>query len=181
MARHPEDRYASARALADDVERWLADEPVSAYREPWTARVALVACRKTAVSVAAVAVLAAAAGLGVVAVRERRSNRTLARALARAEDREGLALRSIENYRKAIEENPDLMGRERPWRPLRWKLLEAPQGFYRQLKESKTNLNEGYVLLAQLSSASANQRIETRDASRLGLVQADPNTRAISS
>ena len=29
----PEDRYASARALAEDVERWLADEPVSAHRD----------------------------------------------------------------------------------------------------------------------------------------------------
>ena len=34
MALRPEDRYASARALADDVEHWLADEPVAAYREP---------------------------------------------------------------------------------------------------------------------------------------------------
>jgi len=45
MARDPEDRYASPRALADDIERWLADAPVSAYREPlasslarWTRR-----------------------------------------------------------------------------------------------------------------------------------------------
>ncbi len=34
MAFEPEDRYATARALADDLERWLADEPVSAYRDP---------------------------------------------------------------------------------------------------------------------------------------------------
>jgi hypothetical protein len=34
MALRPEDRYPSARALADDVELWLADEPVRAYREP---------------------------------------------------------------------------------------------------------------------------------------------------
>jgi WD40 repeat protein/tetratricopeptide (TPR) repeat protein/tRNA A-37 threonylcarbamoyl transferase component Bud32 len=33
MARRPEDRYATAQALAADVERWLADEPVTAYRE----------------------------------------------------------------------------------------------------------------------------------------------------
>ena len=33
MARRPEDRYASAQDLAEDVRRYLAGEPVSAYRE----------------------------------------------------------------------------------------------------------------------------------------------------
>src|SRR5262249_23264051 len=36
MALRPQDRYASAQELADDVEHWLADEPVGAWREPWT-------------------------------------------------------------------------------------------------------------------------------------------------
>ncbi len=40
MALKIEDRYTSARALAEDVEHWMADEPVSAYAEPWTARAA---------------------------------------------------------------------------------------------------------------------------------------------
>jgi serine/threonine protein kinase/formylglycine-generating enzyme required for sulfatase activity len=31
----PEERYATARELAADVERWLADEPTTAYPEPW--------------------------------------------------------------------------------------------------------------------------------------------------
>ena len=34
MATRPEDRYAYARLLADDLERWMADEPVTAWREP---------------------------------------------------------------------------------------------------------------------------------------------------
>src|SRR5262245_30816767 len=34
MALHPEGRYPSAPALAEDLEHWLADEPVSAYRDP---------------------------------------------------------------------------------------------------------------------------------------------------
>jgi serine/threonine protein kinase len=34
MARDPAQRYKSATALAQDVERWLADEQVSAYTEP---------------------------------------------------------------------------------------------------------------------------------------------------
>jgi WD40 repeat protein len=33
MALQPEDRYPSPRALADDIEHWLADESVSAWRE----------------------------------------------------------------------------------------------------------------------------------------------------
>jgi hypothetical protein len=33
MAKNPAERYASSRALADDVEKWLADLPVAAHRE----------------------------------------------------------------------------------------------------------------------------------------------------
>jgi WD40 repeat protein/tRNA A-37 threonylcarbamoyl transferase component Bud32 len=38
MALSPEARYGSARALAADLERWLADEPVAVYREPLSLR-----------------------------------------------------------------------------------------------------------------------------------------------
>jgi hypothetical protein len=34
MATRPEDRYSSALDFAADVRRWLADEPVTAWREP---------------------------------------------------------------------------------------------------------------------------------------------------
>ena len=38
MAHKPDDRYASPKALAEDIERWMADEPVSGWREPWSRR-----------------------------------------------------------------------------------------------------------------------------------------------
>ena len=38
MAIQPAQRYPTAHALADDLERWLADEPVSVYRDPWADR-----------------------------------------------------------------------------------------------------------------------------------------------
>jgi serine/threonine protein kinase len=38
MSHEPKDRYPSATALAEDINRWLADEPVSAYPEPRMAR-----------------------------------------------------------------------------------------------------------------------------------------------
>ena len=51
MALKPEDRYPTPKALGEDIEHWMADEPVSAYREPWPARVARWARRhKTTVS-----------------------------------------------------------------------------------------------------------------------------------
>jgi WD40 repeat protein len=39
MAKKPQNRYASARALALEVQRWLADEPVDARQEPIADRV----------------------------------------------------------------------------------------------------------------------------------------------
>jgi len=38
MALHPRDRYPSATALAEDIEHWLADEPVTAGHEPFPVR-----------------------------------------------------------------------------------------------------------------------------------------------
>jgi serine/threonine protein kinase len=38
MAVRLEDRYSSPAALAQDVERWLADEPVTAFPDPWSVR-----------------------------------------------------------------------------------------------------------------------------------------------
>ena len=40
MALRPEDRYSTPRALADDLEHWLAGEPVNVFRDPWTTRLA---------------------------------------------------------------------------------------------------------------------------------------------
>jgi WD40 repeat protein/serine/threonine protein kinase len=39
MALDPGQRYASCKALADDIERWMADEPVGVYREPFSTRI----------------------------------------------------------------------------------------------------------------------------------------------
>jgi formylglycine-generating enzyme required for sulfatase activity/tRNA A-37 threonylcarbamoyl transferase component Bud32 len=64
MAPESGGRYASPRALAEDVERWLADEPVAAWREPWATRARRwVGRHRTSVTAAAAAaVVALAAG-----------------------------------------------------------------------------------------------------------------------
>ena len=63
------DRYTTAAELAQEVQRYLADEPVQAYAEPWTSRVSRWARRhKTAVSAAAALLVTATIALAVSTV-----------------------------------------------------------------------------------------------------------------
>jgi eukaryotic-like serine/threonine-protein kinase len=58
MAAAPQDRYVSASALAEDIERWLAGEPVTAWREPLHVRaLRWIKRHRTAVVAAASALL----------------------------------------------------------------------------------------------------------------------------
>jgi hypothetical protein len=73
MARKPDERYRSALELASDLERFLADEPVTAFREPLTGRAGrwLRKHRALAGGVAAVAsvtMIALVAGIVMVAL-----------------------------------------------------------------------------------------------------------------
>jgi WD40 repeat protein len=75
MAFRPEDRYAGAQELAADLERWLADEPVSAWREPWTLRARRWLRRHRSWVTAAVAVVVVTAGVlaGAAGMLQRRN------------------------------------------------------------------------------------------------------------
>jgi tRNA A-37 threonylcarbamoyl transferase component Bud32 len=78
MAFRPEDRYAGAKELAADVERWLADEPVSAWREPWVMRARRwVSRHRTLVVGIGAALVVAAALLSYFLVRLDAQNRQL--------------------------------------------------------------------------------------------------------
>jgi eukaryotic-like serine/threonine-protein kinase len=72
MARLPADRYATPLLLAQELERWLADEPVAAFPEPWTTRLRRFARKKPALvsgsgAALAVAIVGLAIGLSVIA------------------------------------------------------------------------------------------------------------------
>jgi len=80
LSSDPAARYATAAALAADVERWLADEPVSAYRDPLPERARRWAKRnRTLVAAAAVAVLigliSTSIGLAVIGGKNRELDR----------------------------------------------------------------------------------------------------------
>lgn len=113
MAPRPEDRYARVQDLSDDLERWLADEPVSAFREPWTLRLRRWLSRhRTPVAAAAAMIVIATISLFVTTLLLARANqrernlRTVAQgARDRAEEAQGRAqaetVRAREEARKA--------------------------------------------------------------------------------
>ena len=76
MQQHPANRYATAVELANDIEHFLADEPVSVYREPAWERWGRWARRnRGTVAVAGLFLIALALGSIVAAVLIRRTER----------------------------------------------------------------------------------------------------------
>jgi tetratricopeptide (TPR) repeat protein len=96
MALKIADRYPTAMALADDVDHWLADEPVSCYREPFSVRAMRWAKRhRTGVSTAAALLFTGtvALAIGLLAVNHERKQKKAAfekAAVARGEARDAL-------------------------------------------------------------------------------------------
>jgi tetratricopeptide (TPR) repeat protein len=80
MALQPADRYPTPLALAADVEHWLADEPVAAYREPWSIRTGRWLRRHRPLVAGAAALLLAAVPLSlVIAVNREQALREIAK------------------------------------------------------------------------------------------------------
>ena len=138
MARHPDDRYATPRALADDIERWLADESVSAYAEPWTQRAARWARRHQTAVVAAVATVAVAAVcLGVATVLLAASNereRKLAELARRNSDEARtnfrLAFDAVDRFFTQVSE--ERLKNAPGLQPMRRELLGTAREFYQK-------------------------------------------------
>lgn len=86
MARQPEQRYATALEIAADLEHWLADEPVLAYREPLPARMLRWGRRhRTLVAGAAVLLITAVVALTAGIVLLNREKERTARAYTQLE------------------------------------------------------------------------------------------------
>jgi serine/threonine protein kinase len=107
MALKPEDRYRSPRALASDIERWIADEPVSVRREPFSERVRRwVKRNRTLVTGVAAALLASVVGLSALAAQQSWANRKLNEAnvaITKAKNQTEGALAETREAKKATE------------------------------------------------------------------------------
>jgi serine/threonine-protein kinase len=137
VALNPDDRYGSCRALAEDVERWMADEPVAAWPEPFSRRARRWARRhRTAVTTGVAAVLVALAGMATVLAVQTQANRELSAANAQtlrerdlARQNFDLARRAVDDYLTRVGQHPLL--KEQGLHDLRQELLEAALGYYR--------------------------------------------------
>jgi serine/threonine-protein kinase len=122
MALKPADRYPSPRALAEDVERWIADEPVGAWREPFSRRARRWARRnRTAVIAGAALLLTAVIALSVGTL-------LINRERVRAEVNFRQARAAVDEYFTKVSENEllDVPGLQ----PLRKELLESARKYY---------------------------------------------------
>ena len=164
----------------------MADEPVSAWREPWTRPlVRWLARHRTGVTAAAAAMLVALAGTGaVLAVQTQanqelkrsnvdlaianakvlRSNSQLQEANERQRQRFDLALEAIKLFHGEVSE--DLLLKEKQFESLRAKLLKGAAGFYGKLEgllKGQTDpmlrqaLGRAYFELGQLTEDIGNR------------------------
>ncbi len=145
MKTDPAQRYPSPRSLADDVEHWLADEPVGAYAEPAMARARRwMRHHPSRVTAVAVLLLSTVVGLTIGTVLLNRSNRLLAQQTQRAEkatkaanDSAQMARNAVDTYFTRVSEEKLL--KEPPLQPLRKELLSLALKYYLGFIEQRAN------------------------------------------
>jgi serine/threonine-protein kinase len=131
MALKSDDRYARPRQLAEDVERWMADEPVTAYREPAPVRLARWARRhRPLVAGAAALLLASVVGLTAGTVVLGRANARIEEQRLRAEANFKKAREAVDDYFTKVSESKllNVPGLQ----PLRRELLESAGKYYQE-------------------------------------------------
>ncbi len=121
MAKDPADRYASASEFAAEVERYLADEPVLAYREPWPARLGRWTRRHRTGTQAPAVILLAVTLVSVLATVLVNQQRWI------AQNAENDALKALRSLDVALQREEEL----------KWNLTEAKQEMER-LKDDKS-------------------------------------------
>ncbi len=139
MAKAPAERYPSARRLAQDLEHWLADEPVSAYVEPWAGRTGrwlrrhrtLVRAGSAALVLTAVTFAVATVLLVAANERVRRARDDAVRSEREATRQRDLARQAVDTFYTQVSDSPEL--RARGAERLRTRLLETALRFYEEM------------------------------------------------
>ncbi len=158
LSRRREDRYQSAAELARDVQRWLADEPVSVYREPLAARLGRWSRRhRLAVTSLAVLLVCAVLGLTVSTILVNAERQRTEEARLRAEQNYATARAAVKQFFVQVSEERLL--NEPGLQPLRQELLRTANNFFAKLAAAEDDpglrADHGRALLA-LAEVSQN-------------------------
>jgi serine/threonine-protein kinase len=146
LAKDPADRYQSATELAQEVRRWLADEPVRAHKDAWNVRLGRWA-RRHRTMVASLGVFLSAIIVGLVVttllINHEKSRTEQARAKAVRNFRK--AQEAVDRYFMQVSEvrlldEPGML-------PLRQELLASARDFYEDFaREHKNDVNSRRAL-----------------------------------
>jgi serine/threonine-protein kinase len=158
MALGPADRYASARALADEIERWLADEPVAALPESWVARAGRWGRRHRAlVTSAAVLLVTAVVALSAGVVLLRREQARTEQARQEARDNFQRAREVVDRMLVRFADSPDGLRDAPGMAELRRKVVEEALAYYEQFLDTdstdpdvRQEAGRAYVLLGRV-------------------------------
>jgi serine/threonine-protein kinase len=202
MALKTEDRYASPKALAEDIERWMANEPVKAWREPWTrSLIRWLTRHRVGVTALGAAMLVALVGTLTVLGVQTRANAALKAAntelaiastkvtnaatdLAAANQRErarfALAQDAIRTFHTRV--SKDVLLKQEEFKALRTKLLREAREFYRKLeglleghedRDSRLALGRAYLEVGELTrQLDSIEEAEKVDRRALALLEA---------
>jgi eukaryotic-like serine/threonine-protein kinase len=160
MSYDPKERYASAGDLADDVNRWLADEPVGAWRESFSLRARRWMRRHRLLvtgGVAALAVGVIALGAGLFFVNAARTRESAARQLA--EQRFKSERDAIKQFYTDVAANSRLLRKEPGTQELRKILLGKARDYYEKFLQEYgdepdllADVAEAYYHLGRITS-----------------------------
>jgi serine/threonine-protein kinase len=147
MDRAPESRYLDALELAREVERWLADERVLAYREPlWDRWMRWARQHKPLVAATAVLLVVAAVALAISNAFIRREQKQTEQAWEHAVEERNRALERFQIANDTLDRMLKRMGHNRlalvaqmdlRSDPARWGLLLDAQRFYQEFVKER--------------------------------------------
>ena len=186
MALKPADRYATPKELADDIERWMADEPVTRLARAMVPPSAAVGTAEPdggrgrgrggaggpgrhgggarRPDQGQPRAKAANADLAIANAQVKKSNADLAAANQRERERFDLAMSAIKLFHGEVSE--DLLMKEKQFEALRTKLLRGAADFYGKLEgllksqtdpKSRAALGKAYDELGELTGKIGNQ------------------------
>jgi serine/threonine-protein kinase len=147
MAFGPEDRYASALNVTKEIEQWLGDEPVTAYREPLRVRVRRWLKRhRTLVTAGAVGLVLLAAGLGGLAWEEKRAGIAIAKERDEAVKQKRRTRTALDTMVSA--EMVERMGMQKNLTRGQREFLQTAQAYYQEFAAEAAGDEEGRSLEA---------------------------------